>query len=147
MIRKNNGGIGMGCNCENCGGVVAGLHHIGIHVKDASVSEKFYVEALGFQKTAEFHNGNTTLIFIQAGSCVIELIENANKDERPTGTIDHVALSVKDIEPFVCRLTEKRIRFDTGVIMTNPWLFGGAKNIFFKGPDGERIEFFEVPEV
>jgi len=135
----------MACNCNNCGGVVTGLHHIGVHVRDAKISEKFYVETLGFEKTYEFHNGPTTLIFVKAGSCVIELIENANKDDRPVGTIDHIALEVKDIEPFVCRLTEKMVNFDTGEIRENPWLFGGAKNIFFKGPDGERIEFFELP--
>lgn len=135
----------MGCNCENCGGVVTGLHHIGVHVRDARASEKFYVETLGFEKTNEFVNGPTTLIFVKAGGCVVELIENANKDDRPVGTIDHIALQVKDIEPFVCRLTEKMVNFDTGEIRENPWLFGGAKNIFFKGPDGERIEFFEVP--
>ena len=95
----------MACNCSLCGGEVIGLHHIGVHVKDARVSEKFYVEDLGFEKTHEFVNGNTTLIFVRAGSCIIELIENANKDERPVGTIDHIAMEVKDIEPFVCRLT------------------------------------------
>ncbi|MBQ3080312.1 MAG: VOC family protein [Clostridia bacterium] len=137
----------MGCNCDNCGGVVTGLHHIGVHVRDAKISEKFYVELLGFEKTAEFHNGPTTLVFVKAGSCVIELIENADKTERPKGVIDHVALQVKDIESLVCRLIEKQIVFDTMDIQVNPWLFGGAKNIFFKGPDGERIEFFEVPEV
>lgn len=135
----------MGCKCDGCGGVVTGLHHIGVHVRDARASEKFYVETLGFEKTHEFVNGPTTLIFVRAGSCVIELIENAVKDDRPVGAIDHVALEVKDIEPFVCRLTEKLVNFDTGEIRENAWLFGGAKNIFFKGPDGERIEFFEVP--
>ncbi|MBQ1257788.1 MAG: VOC family protein [Clostridia bacterium] len=135
----------MACNCNNCGGVVTGLHHIGVHVRDAKVSEKFYVDLLGFEKTHEFHNGPTTLIFVRAGSCVIELIENANKDDRPVGTIDHICLEVKDIEPFVCRLTEKMVNFDTGEIKENAWLFGGAKNIFFKGPDGERIEFFQLP--
>lgn len=136
----------MACNCEKCGGEIKGLHHIGVHVRDAHVSEKFYVDVLGFEKTVQFQNGPTTLIFVKAGSCVIELIENANKDDRPVGTIDHVALVVKDIEPLVCRLIEKQVNFDTGEIKTNPWLFGGAKNIFFKGPDGERIEFFEEPE-
>ncbi len=135
----------MACNCNSCGGAVTGLHHIGVHVKDARASEKFYVEDLGFEKTHEFVNGQTTLIFVKAGTCIIELIENANKDERPVGTIDHIAMEVTDIEPFVCRLTEKMIKFDTGVISKNDWLFGGAKNIFFKGPDGERIEFFEMP--
>ncbi len=137
----------MGCNCDNCGGTVKGLHHIGIRVSDAQKSEQFYADALGFKKTAEYQNDSgTKLVFIRVGTCVIELIEAPVKKEYPTGIIDHVALEVADIEPLVCRLTEKRIMFDTGIISENPHMLGGTKNIFFKGPDGERIELFEAVE-
>ena len=57
---------------------IKGLHHIGVKVRDAQTSVRFYEELLDFKKTDEFRNGNSHLTFLRAGTCVLELIENVD---------------------------------------------------------------------
>jgi len=133
----------MGCNCDNCGGKVIGLAHIGIMVKDAEVSKKFYMDVLDFELKAEYKLGDMTLVFIDRGDCKIELVAKPTNEARLPGTVDHICLEVEDIEPLMCRLIEKGVKFDTDNYGYMPDMFGGVRNVFFKGPDGERIEFFD----
>ena len=133
----------MSCKCDNCGGRITGLAHIGIHVKDMSRSKAFYVDQLGMTVTHEANNGRA-LAIIQTGSMILELIEMSEQAPRPAGVVDHLAFAVEDIETLVCKLIEKGIVFENnGEISTVPGLFGGLKNAWFTGPDGERLEFFE----
>ncbi|MDL2205859.1 VOC family protein [Eubacteriales bacterium OttesenSCG-928-N13] len=133
----------MACNCDQCGGRTTGLHHIGIYVADIEVSKAFYIEKLGFELLQEAAPGDTKLALIGVGSCVIELIQRADHAPRQAGVIDHIAISVEDIDQIVCRLIEKMVVFESGEVNDAPDLFGGIRNIFFSGPDGERLEFFE----
>lgn len=123
---------------------IKGLHHIGVKVRDAQTSVRFYEELLDFKKTDEFRNGNSHLTFMRAGTCVLELIEKPEIERMPAGNIDHVALDVDNIEEIVEKLKARRVEFVNGEINHCDWIYGGVKNIFFKGPDGERIELFEV---
>ncbi len=124
--------------CDACGGKMTGLAHIGIFVKSIEESNKFYIDQLGFEDAGRYGN----LQFLRVGSCILELVEIADYKPRPAGVIDHIAIEVEDIEKLVCKLTEKRFPF-SGEIKTMPDLCGGVKNLFFEGPDGERLEFFE----
>lgn len=133
----------MGCNCDNCGGKMVGLAHIGIMVKDIEVSKKFYMELLDFELKAEYKLGDMTLSFLDLGDCKLELVGKASNEARLPGTVDHIALEVEDIEPLMCKLIEKGVKFDTDNYGYMPNLFNGVRNVFFKGPDGERIEFFD----
>ncbi len=133
----------MGCNCENCGGRTLGLHHIGVMVRDIEASKAFYLGTLGFSLIDEADNNGAKLALIGVGSCVIELIQRPDHEPRPAGIIDHIAIAVEDIDTLVCKLIEKQVVFETNAIGVFPHLFGGLKNIFFAGPDGERLEFFE----
>ncbi len=133
----------MPCNCENCGGRITGLAHIGILVQDMDRSKDYYVNTLGMQLQADECAGDTKLVMVGIGSLVIELIQKPDHQPRPAGVVDHVAIACEDIETLVCKLIEKGVRFDANEISHNPTLFGGIKNIFFKGPDGEILEFFE----
>ncbi len=132
----------MACKCDNCGGKIKGLAHIGIRVSDMDASIRFYTEVLGFELTHRQMLGTTELAFLGIGTCLIELIHPADYKAREAGQIDHIALEVEDIEMLVCRLIEKRVPFLSN-INNAPALLGGVKNIFFTGPDGERIEFFD----
>lgn len=133
----------MDCNCEKCGGKILGLAHIGIRVRDLEESIKFYTETLGFELTARQQPGSSKLAFLHIGTCLLELIQPDPFEPREPGQIDHIAVEVTGIESLVCRLIEKRVHFLNDDIMFHPNLLGGVKNIFFTGPDGERIEFFE----
>ena len=133
----------MGCKCDNCGGKIVGLAHIGVRVSDMDASIRFYTEVLGFELTHRQMLGTTELAFLNIGTCLIELIHPANFEPRQAGQVDHIAMEVKDIEMLVCRLIEKRVPFLSNNINDAPALLDGVKNIFFTGPDGERFEFFE----
>ena len=60
------------------------------------------------------------------------------------GMVDHIALEVQGIEAMVEKLKSEGIEFETEEVGKTPD-FGpnGMKNIFFRGPAGERIELFD----
>lgn len=122
---------------------VTGLHHIGIKVQDAARSEAFYTELLDFQKTGEFRKGESHLVFLRAGSCVLELIERSTIEKLPAGNVDHIALAVENIEEVAARAKNGGAEFSGAQISYVEWIMNGIKNVFFTGPDGERIELVE----
>ena len=119
---------------------ITGLAHIGIFVKDMDRSIDFY-KRLGFSLDAEEITG-VRLAFLSAGTCLIELIEPKDAAARSSGAIDHVAMAVDDIEAAVSRANSNGISVDAAKIGSSP-ILGGIRNVFFTGPDGESLEFFE----
>jgi len=89
-------------------GEIIGLAHIGIHTDNLQESIEFYTDVLGFtlDHTADLHGGGVRLAFLNLGSCIVELINIADKNvaaSRQAGVIDHLALGVKDISSLVQR--------------------------------------------
>lgn len=117
-------------------GHITGLAHIGIYVNNMDESMDFY-KRLGFTADREEDIG-VKLAFLSAGTCLIELIEKPH--ERSAGVVDHIALEVDDIEAAVADAGKKGITIDGAVRVS---ALGGIRNVFFYGPDGERLEFFE----
>lgn len=134
----------MACNCKNCGGRVVGLAHIGLYVSDLARSKAFYIDDLGFEPDGDYQLPGCSISFVRAGSCVVELIRRDAHEPRPAGCFDHVCIEVEDIDTLVCKLIEKNVRFETDHVVDIPEL--SIRNIFFAGPDGERLEFFERAE-
>lgn len=124
-------------------GKITGLAHIGIKVRDMAASLKFYTEVLGFEKTGEQIFGTSHLAFLNIGTCILELIQAAQYEERTAGQVDHIAVEVKGIETLVEKLKAQGVQFLSDAVNVAPGLLDGVKNIFFVGPDGERFEFFE----
>lgn len=123
---------------------ITGLHHIGVKVSNAEVSKEFYEKLLGFENVGECRNGASHLTFMRNGSCVIELIEKPGQEFENAGRVDHVALNVEGIDELYETLKAQGVEFINTAINQADWILGGVKNVFFKGPDGERIELFEV---
>lgn len=128
-------------------GEIIGLAHIGVHTDDLDKSIEFYKDVLGFtvDYIAEVNDGAVKLAFLTKGGCIIELIYNSNEDiaaSRQAGIIDHVALGVNDISKLVTRLEAQGVSYETKEPLSMD-LKNGARNIFFYGPSGERLEFFE----
>ncbi|NMB20118.1 MAG: VOC family protein [Firmicutes bacterium] len=128
-------------------GEIIGLAHIGVHTDDLEKSIEFYESVLGFtlDYTAEVRSGAVKLAFLTKGSCIIELIHNTLENiaaSRQAGIIDHVALGVKDISELTARLAEQGVSYETKEPMSLD-VRGGVRTIFFYGPSGERLEFFE----
>ena len=119
---------------------ITGLAHIGIFAKDIDVSINFY-KGLGFAlDTEETAPDGTRLAFLSAGTCLIELI--GKSEERTHGAVDHIAMVVDDIIQAVATAKEKGIDINA-MNISKVNILGGVKNVFFEGPDGERLEFFE----
>ena len=81
---------------------------------------------------------------MQAGTCILELICSPKVDVSAlkAGQVDHICLECDDIDEYMKRLEGK-------VEVVSPIgfnMFGGAKNVFFLGPDGERIELFSTSD-
>jgi len=118
---------------------ITGLAHIGVFVKDINKSIDFY-ERLGFNLDQKDQHEGTPLAILSAGTCILELVGIG--EERVAGVIDHIAVTVDSVDEAVSNAKANGIDIDASLIENMP-LFGGIRNIFFAGPDGERIEFLE----
>jgi catechol 2,3-dioxygenase-like lactoylglutathione lyase family enzyme len=137
----------MGCDGKECG-VVLGLAHNGLIVKDMQRSLDFYMDALGFEcyYKAELPAGNgmKKLSFLRCGTCEIELAQLPMDEEKSEGVVDHIALIVDDVDAMMRRLSKKGVKFETEKPEDLLMLFERrVKYIFLHGPDGERIELTE----
>ena len=121
-------------------GIVTGLAHIGIYVRDMDASIAFY-QKLGFTLEREV-NGNVRLAFLNTGTCLLELVGRNVEPYRTAGIVDHVAMIVDDIEAAVAKCNENGIAVDASKIGGSSAL--GGRNVFFEGPDGERLEFYQL---
>jgi lactoylglutathione lyase len=119
------------------------FEHVGIQVKDIETSKRFYQNIVGLELMDEMihTNGVMKLAFLGLnGSIIVELIEGYNPDLPGEGKVHHVAFTVEGIEQEKERLQSLGVTFVREDITTLP---NGAKYLFFYGPDGEWIEFYE----
>ena len=122
--------------------LISGLAHIGVVTTDAKKCAQFYEKHLGFRPYYSYEANGLHLEFVECGRCIIEFVEGEGCDH--TGTVDHIALEVQGIEALVEKLKSEGITFETEEITKMPDFYpNGVKNIFFKGPAGERIELFD----
>ena len=121
-------------------GYIKGLAHIGVFVKNIDASIDFY-KRLGFTLDKQMET-TVKLAFLSAGTCLIELVEKSDIAPRTAGVVDHIAVEVDDIMAAAENAKAQGIAIDTSAISPLP-ILGGIRNVFFNGPDGERLEFFE----
>lgn len=123
---------------------LTGLAHIGVKVSDMQRSLRFYVNDLGFELCNFYERPNgTELAFVQAGTCIVELIHSPESDLGAVGAgiIDHFCLECDDIDAYLAGL-EGKVK-PLNPVGDMPDMLGGVRNVFFEGPDGERIELFQ----
>lgn len=132
----------MACCCKDEGKML-GLAHIGVMVTDMDKSIDFYQNVVGLELMNVENMGQTRLAFLKVGSCILELVDVAGAQARPAGVVDHIAIETKNTKAVAQALKAKGVQFETEEVSVNEALMGGVANIFFKGPDGERIELFE----
>lgn len=128
---------------------ITGLAHIALYTKDMNSSVKFY-ETLG--GTAVDHAeskkpaGTNLLTMVKMpGNFYLEIIEphDGNPVTANGGLFPHLAFEVSNIDETVLELKAAGITtFRTPEPTTMP-IFGGIRNIFLYGPDGELIELLQ----
>ncbi len=129
-----------------------GLHHVALQPRDWEESLQFYRDTLGMAVVLEFTVGNpprkAVLLDMGDGS-LIELFEPTPNHPKPgspapNDPITHFALATTDIHAAV-----EHVRQAGCTVTSEPkdLLLGGKMSItfaFFRGPNGESIEFFQV---
>lgn len=128
-----------------------GLAHIALYTKNLEASVKFYT-GLGGLVTGHAEvkkaTGTNRITMVQLPGFFLEIIEP--HDGSPVtpegGLFPHIAIEVDDIDAAIIELKSIGINsFRTETPMDLP-IFGGIRNIFFKGPDDEQLELLQHVE-
>lgn len=120
------------------------LEHIGIMVKNMEESIRFYTEVLGMElNRRSIVNEQLELVFLNfpgQESVEVELVGRWDESFVDSGIVNHLALTVENIEDELRRLKE----YGVTLIDEEPRIvMNGVKIAFFFGPNGERLELFQ----
>lgn len=125
-----------------------GLAHIALYTKDMETSLKFY-ELLGGKVTDQADvkkpTGINHIKLVQMPGFVLEIIEphDGSPVTSEGGLFPHIAFEVDEIDAAVAKLKSAGINSFLAPEPNSMPIFGGIRNIFFYGPDGERLELLQ----
>jgi methylmalonyl-CoA epimerase len=92
------------------------IDHLGVAVKDAEESAKFYRDIVGLETGQPMEHHGMKMVFVKIGESNFELIEDRNPDsviakyiERKGEGIHHVSMVVDDIETELKAVKEKGV--------------------------------------
>ena len=131
---------------ENPVAKTSGLHHVTIQTQDWDASLHLYRDTLGMRIVAEFGPEERRMMLLDAGDgSHVELIA-PTADVPAEGTPDplvHFALATPDAAASLERVREAGCEV---TMEPKPVTLDGlaATVAFFKGPNGEVIEFFQT---
>ncbi len=136
----------MSRNNSTLGG--GGFHHVSIRVRDFDKSVAFYTEVLGFTKKITWKEAPERAIMLDTGDGnYLELFERPDQPRfEGEGAILHLAIRTNSVDDAMTRVRNAGaevtmepknvdIPADIGTVP--------VRIAFFKGPDGEEIEFFQ----
>lgn len=124
-----------------------GVHHIALQTRAWDASLKFYRDVLGMVEVASFTGGDgQKIVLLDAGDgSHLELFEPTadTKTGVAADLVTHIALATTDARAATERV--RRAGFEITVEPKEVTLGGLEVTLsFFRGPNGELIEFFEV---
>ena len=106
---------------------IIGLQHIGIPTDDLKTTMAFF-ESLGFETMQHV---------------MLEIYENGQAVHQP-GAIEHIALSVDDIEACYSAICAQGYTALEGQICFLPFWQNGVRYFTIAGPEQEKIEFSQM---
>ena len=122
-----------------------GIHHLALAAADYDKSLKFYIDGLGFEKTAEWGEGEKRVCLLDIGNgSHFEIFANGNANEEKDAKFIHFAFSTTDPD-----LSYKNALAAGAATHMEPQdvlnvLPFPVRIAFVKGPSGELLEFFKV---
>ena len=121
-----------------------GVQHIGIPTNDIKATISFY-EKLGFSVALRTVNeeANEQVAFLQLGNLMIETYEN-HQAAMKSGSVDHIAIDVKDIASALEFVNAKGLNNTNDVIHFISFWENGVKFFKIEGPNKEMIEFSQM---
>lgn len=120
------------------------FEHIGIMVSDMEASIKFYTEIMGLTlKDRQPRDNGVELVFLTLGDWELELICGTSGYIKGDAQLNHLAFTVENLEA-----AKEHVKTFVPDMEFTPdmQLWDGLRCTFFRGPSGERLEFFERPE-
>ncbi|MEN9781023.1 MAG: VOC family protein [Burkholderiaceae bacterium] len=116
--------------------------HMGFYVRDLPRMARFYKEVLGFFQTDSGDLGTVQLVFLSRDPSEHHQIVLATG--RPAdlsfSVINQISLRVPDLATL--RVVRDRARADPGVTDLVAATHGNAVSIYFRDPEGNRLEVF-----
>ncbi|MDH5324740.1 MAG: VOC family protein [Gammaproteobacteria bacterium] len=117
---------------------ISTLLHVSLLVADTVVSERFYQEIIGLEKSSDRPDLGYPGVWFELGPQQLHLIQQPNPDPvegRPLhgGYDRHVAFAADDIEALIQRLEQHGISFTRSR--------SGRNALFLRDPDGNALEF------
>lgn len=119
--------------------LVLGIQHIGIPTLSMEKTEEFY-KKLGFEIAFQAVNDGAKVVFLKNKDLVVEAYESKDASMRD-GAIDHVALTVSDIEAAYEWIGSLGFNTLKDEIHYLPFWDNGVKFFTIEGPNHERVEF------
>ena len=139
------------------------LHHVGISTLDLDRLVRFYVDTFGFQQVGELSwdagfadvdaalalkDSSGRMAMLRLGAIHLELFEFSNPRSDPGDpehsiaevALNHLCLLVDDLDVVVRRLEELGV-----VVHASPRDIGDGPFIYCRDPDGNAIEFWQLP--
>lgn len=117
------------------------LQHIGFPTRDMGESIRFYT-GLGFENIYETSNDGARVAFVKLHNLVIEMWEGAATGV--SGSIDHIAIDVTDIEAVFQIITDAGVPTIEGKICDLPFWERGVRYFMVSGPNAEKLEFIQM---
>ncbi len=117
--------------------------HTAIWVSDLDNAREFFVDGLGLEENWSFTLDGITNVYVGGENGEIQLRYSDDHDEPNPDreTIDHIAVSVDDVDAETTRMVE-----ETGCeVVDGPLTVeaAGARVSFIEGPDGYVVELVE----
>ncbi|KXS50436.1 VOC family protein [Halanaerobium sp. ST460_2HS_T2] len=124
--------------------LVSGIQHVGIPTINIDRTVDFY-QGLGFDLafSTTDDSGNLDVAFLKLKNLVIETYQEGTELSQ-TGSINHIAIDVNDVEEVFKKLMEKNYDILDKEINFLPFWQNGVKFFTIKGPNNEQIEFSEM---
>jgi catechol 2,3-dioxygenase-like lactoylglutathione lyase family enzyme len=124
-----------------------GFHHVALKARDFDATVDFYTRVLGLEPRHTWGQGDRRAVMLDTGdgSC-LEVFAGGVDLPRPEGAILHFALRCDNVDAAIERVraagAEITMEPKDVDIQSQPVL--PVRIAFFKGPDGEMVEFFQV---
>ena len=120
--------------------------HIHLRAVDPDVTAEFYRVNFGAVSVSRVENGDQLRVTIELSGIPL-FIDRAASDaaeapEAPVRGIDHLALTVDDLEAALAELSQRSVEIISGPTTVRP----GLKIAFVRALDGVRIELLERRE-
>lgn len=127
-----------------------GIHHVGLAVKDLSVTAEFFIDTLNFEKVDE--RPDYPAIFVSDGTVLVTLWqvsdpESATPFDRKSNIgLHHLAFRLNSFEELDVMYEKLKARSDVEIEFA-PELIGKgpAKHMIFREPGGIRLELSVFP--